>query len=171
MRKLCVVLVLILSSLSPALAGDTIQKYVPNAKLVGNAKLSVAFWDVYNASLYSPNGILDENAPYALTLHYLMELKGTDIADRSVKEMKKQGFDNEAKLQDWHVKMLKIFPNVKKGTELSAVFLPNKSTHFYHNNQSIGSINDPEFTLQFSNIWLHEKTSEPELRRQLLGQS
>jgi hypothetical protein len=171
MRKLCVVLAFLCVSISSAHAGDAAQKYLPHATLVGKATLSFTFWDVYEASLYAPNGEFDENAPHALTLHYLIELKGKDIADRSIIEMKKQGFTNQSKLNDWHAQMLKLFPDVHKGTELTAVFTPSQSTHFYHNDQSIGSINDPEFTKQFADIWLSQKTSEPELRKKLLGQS
>lgn len=169
MRSLCIAVLWMLSCLSSAHASTAIETYIPNAKLVGNATFSFALWDVYHAELYTQSGTFDEHAPHALTLHYFLELKGADIAQRSVKEMKAQGFTDASKLLEWHTKMRDIFPDVHKGTELTAIFLPSKATYFYQGNQSIGSIEDSEFTKQFAAIWLGQKTSEPQMRKKLLG--
>lgn len=169
MRNLCVAVLWMLWCLSSAQASTAIDKYMPNAKLVGNATFSFALWDVYHARLYTSSGVFDEHAPHALTLRYLIEIKGEDIAARSVEEIKQQGFTNESKLSNWHAKMRDIFPDVREGTELTAIFLPRKATYFYQGNQLIGGIEDSEFTKHFSAIWLHQTTSQPQLRKQLLG--
>lgn len=151
------------------MASDVIQKYVPNAAQVGTGRLSVVFWDVYDATLYAPHGKWNAHKPYALSIHYFREIEGADIADRSAEEIRKQGFSDDVKLAEWQTNMRKIFPDVKNGSELTAVFTAQKSTDFYSDGKHIGSIRGAEFGTYFFNIWLSEKTSEPELRRKLLG--
>jgi hypothetical protein len=171
MRKFTIVFALALFVLSPAYANDVAQKYFSNAEKVGTGRLSVVFWDVYDATLYAPNGQWDSRNPYALSIHYFREIDGVDIADRSVEEIRKQGFSDEVKLAEWQTEMRGIFPDVRNGSELTAVLKPQKSTEFYSDGKHIGSIKGAEFGTHFFNIWLSEKTSEPKLRKKLLGLS
>lgn len=158
--------------LSPAaLAAEAALKHVPNAQEVGTGRLSVVFWDVYDATLYAPGGKWDPEAVYALKIHYFREIEGPDIADRTVEEMRKQGFADEEKLAEWQSQLRKIFPLVTKGSQLTAVSQPGKPTRFYFNDKPIGSIADRRFGPRFFAIWLGEKTSEPGLRKKLLGLS
>ncbi|MES2728976.1 MAG: chalcone isomerase family protein [Pseudomonadota bacterium] len=146
-----------------------ITKAMMNAAVVGEGRLSVAFWDVYDARLYAPDGKWEPSKTFALSIHYLRAIDGKDIADRSVQEMRAQGFSDEVKLAAWNAQMKKIFPNVKNGSVISAVFIPGQKTTFYNDKQPIGVIKGAEFTQRFFDIWLSEKTSEPYLRKQLLG--
>ena len=169
MRNLMVLAALCLLSMTSARANDAVQTHVPSGQEVGSARLSLMFWDVYDVTLYAPHGKWSSGAPFALKLHYFLEIKGADIADRSVQEMRKQGFSDELKLAAWHTQMRDLFPDVSDGTELAAVFVPGEITNFYQNGRFIGNIHGADFSLQFFNIWLGEKTSEPELRQKLLG--
>jgi hypothetical protein len=65
--------------------------------------------------------------------------------------------------------MWAIFPNIKEGENITGVVDENKHTHFYHEGILIGSIDDKTFAQSFFGIWLDEKTSEPKMRKQLLG--
>jgi hypothetical protein len=169
MRNLFAFFAVCLLAITPAMASTVVQKYVPHAEQVGSGKISYAFWDIYDATLYAPKGIWHAHTPYALSIHYFREIKGNAIAERSVEEMRKQGFSDEVKLAQWHIQMRRIFPDVKNGTVLTAIFTAHQSTDFYLGNRHIGSIKGAEFAKHFSNIWLSEKTSEPELRQKLLG--
>jgi len=169
MRKSLIFSLILLLFASPAMANDAVQKHVINAQQVGTGRLSLVFWDVYDVTLYAPNGKWDAHKPYALSIHYFREIEGADIAKRSVEEMKKQGFLDQVKLADWQLQMRQIFPDVKNGSELTAVFTPQESTDFYSDGKHIGNIMGAEFGTYFFNIWLSEKTSEPELRKKLLG--
>lgn len=154
-----------------ALAMEPIKAHVPNATMVGRGVLTYAFWDVYEATLYAPDGRWDSASPAALTIEYYRAINGKDIADRSVQEMRKQGFTDEVKLAAWNAQLKAIFPDVKDGTVLSAVYVPGKHTTFYNGTAEIGTIKGNDFGSQFLGIWLGEATSEPELRRALLGLS
>lgn len=169
MRSLFLFFIMLFICISPARASDVVQKQIPDAEQVGMGRLSVLLWDVYDATLYAPKGKWGARAPYALSIRYLREIEGADIASRSVEEMQKQGFSDAVKLAEWHAQMRKIFPDVKNGSELTAVFTTKKSTDFFYHDKPIGSIKDAEFGMHFFNIWLSEKTSEPGLRRKLLG--
>lgn len=168
-RRFFVFLSLLVFYSHTAFAGGVVLNTVPNASVVGRGVLSYAFWDVYEITLYAPKGRWDPNKHFALSIEYFHSIKGKDIADRSVQEMRKQGFSDEVKLAAWNSQMKKIFPDVKDGSVLSAVYVPGKKTIFYSRNEMIGVIKGDDFARMFFGIWLAEKTSEPQLRRALLG--
>lgn len=166
-----VLVLAVLGALTPACAADAIGSNIPSAQKVGEGRLSVMVWDVYDAVLYAPGGHWKENQPFAIQLTYLRKLSGKKIADRSIEEIRDQGFSNEVKLADWYSQMRSIFPDVDKGVRLTGVFLDSGETMFFRGDQKIGSIQDPEFSRRFSNIWLSPETSAPDLRSKLLGGS
>ena len=111
------------------------------------------------------------NKPFALSIQYLRHIEGKDLAARSVEEMRKQGLKDEKILTGWYNTLKNIFPDVENGSVLTAVFVPGQHTKFFSNDQEIGIVEGDEFLNWFSGIWLSEKTSEPELRQQLIGHS
>lgn len=156
----------------PSLAFATqapIKKYASNLEIVGQGRLTYMIWDVYDATLYAPNGSYQKGKPFVLSLDYLRKIKGEDIVERSIKEMRKQGYTNEKKLNQWAKKMAEIFPDVDKGVSLTGIRHENGYTFFYKNGTRIGVIKDKEFSEKFFDIWLNEKTSDPKLRKKLLG--
>ena len=169
MRKSLLYISAVIASMltTPALA--IVENYIPNAESVGKGRLTVMFWDVYDASLYAPNGEWNQERPFALQLDYLRDIEGGDIANRSAEEIRKLGFTDEVRLAAWYSEMRAIFPDVKNGSTLTGVYVPPSATKFYDGNTHIGTVNDPEFARWFFAIWLDEKTSEPKLREQLLG--
>lgn len=170
-RKIISLLVAFLLCAPAAQANEDILINVPNAAVVGRGILSYAFWDIYEATLYAPEGRVDAGKPVALSIAYYHAIDGKDIADRSVQEIRDQGFADEVRLAAWHAQLKAIIPNVNKGTVLSAVYTPGRETTFYDGDTAIGTIKGDDFGQLFFNIWLSEKTSEPQLRRALLGMS
>lgn len=149
---------------------DYVTSAVPNATRVGSGMFTYYFWDVYEATLFAPNGSWEPTAPFALQLTYQRDLKGKKIAQRSVDEIRKQGFDDAKRLETWMTKMTQIFPDVSDGDTLTGIATKDSASVFYFNGKQVGVIEDPRFTVQFFNIWLSEKTSEPEFRQALLNQ-
>lgn len=166
MRITCVLMVL---GVAPAYAIQNVFDHIPTAQKVGQGRMTYLFWDVYDATLYAPDGIWNSEKPFALELSYLRELKGKKIADRSVEEIRNQGFRDEVKLATWHAQMRNIFPNVTDGDTLTGIYTENGEAVFYKDSAEVGRIKDAEFSRAFFNIWLSEKTTEPGLRRKLLG--
>lgn len=155
--------------ITPVQAMEPISINVPAAEQVGKGRMSVMFWDLYDAVLYAPGGQWKKGEPFALSLTYLRDIDGKAIADRSAEEIRNLGFRDEYKLAAWHGQMRNIFPDVKEGTTLTGIYNKRQESIFYHQGKEIGRIRDPEFGRYFFNIWLSQKTSAPELRAQLLG--
>ena len=155
----------------PLTAAQVAARYVPDAAVVGAAQMTFMLWDVYVATLHAPGGVWREEQPFALALAYQRQLRGKDIAKRSVKEMREQGFDDENQLAAWHEEMQQIFPDVYENTTLTGVRDARGYAIFYRNGERIGIIEEPAFSDWFFGIWLNEQTSEPALRKKLLGMS
>ena len=148
---------------------DIIKKYIPTFYKVGEGNFNFLLWPAYKATLYAPNGKYISEKPTALRLEYLRDIDGSDITEKTISEIKKQGFNNEQKISRWQSELDKIFPDVEKGTVLTGILTDKGSTIFYNGEEKIGEIKDKEFGKRFFDIWLSEKTSEPGLRKDLLG--
>lgn len=156
-----------------AKAGDNalsaVKTYIPNAALVGSGRMNYLMFQVYDATLYAPNGQYKKGQPVALSLHYLRSLEGRQIADRSAEEIRRQGFKDEITLATWHEQMRRIFVDVSNGTILTGIRTAKGQTVLLKDGKKIGTFPDPEFARYFFDIWLGRHTSEPELRKALLG--
>ena len=89
LRTLCFI-TLFVALTSQASVPTPVNERVPNASVVGEARFTYYFWDVYDAVLYAPNGKWPAER-FALRLTYLRDFDGSEIAERSIKEMKSQG--------------------------------------------------------------------------------
>lgn len=144
---------------------------VDDVSLVGKGRLSYYVWDVYDASLYAPNGEWKENKPFVLKLDYLRPISGSDIANTAIESMRLQGVNDEVKLAAWHSQMQAIFPDVYSGTSLTGAYRPSGEVQFFDGKGLlIGEIKDKGFAKHFFGIWLAPNTPKPGLRAKLLGQ-
>jgi len=166
MHKFFLLLMMVYSAF--ALAEDQIKKQIPNAALVAKERLSVFVFDVYDASLYTPNAKATFEPPFALKLSYLRDIEGEEIADRSAEEMRRQDRVDEVTLAAWHSQMRNIFPDVSKGDEIAGIYQAPPQCEFYKNGQYIGQMAESEFCEVFFDIWFGEKTTAPKLRNQVL---
>jgi hypothetical protein len=136
----------------------------------------MTFWgfEVYQASLWITPGFSPGSyaqSCFALELAYLRDLKGADIAKRSVAEMRRQVTLSHEQQSTWENQMRALFPDVKSGERITGVHQPGKGAVFWHNERRLGEIRDPDFAKLFFGIWLSEQTSEPQLRQALLAQA
>ena len=148
-----------------------LYRYIEHPEPVGTGTLNFLFWNVYTATLFAPFGAWDMDAPYALHIRYHMDLKGKDITDRSIEEMRRQGFEDTDTLELFRQRMATIFPDVTSGTTLTGIRDQAGETLFYQNGTFIGSVGETGFADRFFGIWLSPETSEPRLRKRLLGQN
>lgn len=147
-----------------------LNPYLDAAQQVGAGRLTYLFWNVYDATLYAPQGKWAEGKPFALELKYLIDVEGAEITRISVDEIQKQAPVNTQKLGVWKSEMAKIFPDMKAGTTIVGIRTKAGNAVFYKDNQHIGTIKDKEFADRFFGIWISPSTSMPELRQELLGQ-
>jgi len=138
-------------------------------ELVGEARMQALFWKVYDARLYAPNGRWNADDRFALSLTYLRTLSGAKIAERSIQEIRQQGLSDERTLARWYESLAALIPDVQDQDEIIGFVDENAHTSFYLGDELLGTIPEPEFTRAFFAIWLSDETSEPNLRKQLLG--
>lgn len=145
---------------------------LPKAQLLGKSRLTVWGFQVYDARLWAPAGFGPTSytsQPLALELDYLRAFDAVDVADRSIKEMRRSVNISDAQAAKWTAEMLRVIPNVKKGDRILGVHQPGVGASFWVNGKPNGEIRDAEFARLFFGIWLSPKTSEPKLRDALLA--
>jgi Chalcone isomerase-like len=151
-----------------AVPGFVLAK-MPTAKPVGQARFTAFGLSIFDAVLFAPNGKYDSRSEFALRLTYQRAFTGLSIAEHSIKEIRKQGFKDEAKLRVWMREMTAIFPNVSKGSSITGFQEASGITSFFFNGKPIGTITDKAFAGAFFGIWLNPKTSPATFRNRLLG--
>lgn len=155
--------------LPPAVAAQ-----MPDVSIRGGGELTFLGLSIYDARLYRTVGARGDCAPdepFVLQLTYKRRLYGERIAARSVEEMTKLGFGTPEQREHWGELLKKMLPDVDAGDYLTGVNMPKRGVRFYQNGKQIGTIEDREFAQAFFGIWLDPRTSEPALRKQLLGEA
>ena len=145
---------------------------LPGAQWTGSARLRFFGFDVYDAQLWVAPGFKAAQFArhgLALELSYLRALSGRDIAERSLKEMRRAGELTDAQSQRWLSALQDAIPDVKAGDRLTGLHSPAMGVRFWHNGQPRPAVRDPEFSRLFFGIWLSDATSEPQMRRGLLS--
>lgn len=143
-----------------------------NPRTVGQARLKVWGFEVYDATLRADAGFSAtafERHRFALELSYLRSFKGSDIARRSVDEMRNIEPVTAEQGTRWQQALTQLFPDVQKGDRITGLHLPGEAARFFLNDRLLGDINDPDFSRRFFGIWLSPQTSQPRMREQLLG--
>ncbi len=145
---------------------------LPPHTLLGKARLTVWGFEVYDASLWVTPGFKADMLtalPFALELAYLRDFTNSDIAKRSIAEMRRSATISEAQAEAWTAAMIRVIPNVKKGDRIMGIYRPGAGAAFLVNGKSTGEIMDAEFARLFFGIWLSPTTSEPKIRNALLA--
>ena len=144
------------------------------ARFVGKARLTFWGFEVYDARLWAPAGFVAARFgafPLALELAYLRDFKAVDIAERSLKEMRRTQPIGDDQAAQWKAGMLRAIPDVRKGDRITGIHRPGGGASFWVNGQASGEVRDAEFSRLFFGIWLSPKTSELPMRAALLGES
>ncbi len=143
---------------------------LPSLKVRGKALLTFIGFKVYNGTLWTTEGSDSLKDPHVLDLQYLRNFEGEVLAKRSIDEMRGQGIGSDVQHESWLKEMKRVFPNVKAGDRITGVALPGKLARFFHNGKHTGDVLDPSFAQAFFDIWLSPKTSQPAMRKELLGE-
>jgi len=140
-----------------------------NVKEVGRAKFSFLFWDIYNSILYTKSGhyLPEKPSPYLLfEIEYLKDITATDLLERTIEQWQHLSL-TETQYAQFIPVLEGIWPDISAGDKL-ALFVQNDQSTFYFNGVKIGFVEQKEFSKLFLDIWLSKKTSQPELRDELL---
>ena len=136
--------------------------------LVGEARLKVLIWEIYDSALYTPSGRWQGNAPYQLSLHYLRDIPAAKLIEETDKAWQEQG-RNHPKQGEWLRLLGDLWPDISEGDNLVFGLNALGDSAFWFNGTLIGSIDDPDFGGLFGGIWLDPDTPRPGLRAELIG--
>ena len=145
---------------------------LPGARLIGTGRLTWFGLHVYDARLWAVDELKPADfadTPLALEIEYARDLRGAQIAERSIDEMKRSGEVASDTAARCLATMRQIFPDVTSGDRITGVLAAGGVARFFVNGQPRGEVRDAEFTRRFFGIWLAPSTSEPRLRASLLG--
>ncbi len=149
----------------------TKQRELLQLPVVGTGKFTYLFWHIYNAKLMTQTGQFVDyqtSSPLILSLTYQRDISMIDFVDATLDQWEHIHGKIAPRHQQWADVLKTIWQDVKQGDTLSCQRLNSSQVEFYLNGNFIGEINDNQFADEFLDIWLSEKTSAPELRRQLL---
>jgi Chalcone isomerase-like len=164
--------------LAAALAPLAAHGHEPSARQAGlqpagEQLFKVWGFEVYVARLWvAPDFKAADFAarPLALELAYRRAFSGRDIAQRSLAEMRRQESFDDGLATRWESQLAALLPDVRAGESLSGLHRPGEGAEFLRGDgRSLGTLRDARFSKLFFGIWLSPRTSEPALRRALLG--
>lgn len=168
MNKLVNTLIVTIGLLATSALQAGVLPYLSNFQVVGSGTMRFFGWRIYDATLWSRNGVWSANQAYALELTYARNFDGADIARRSIEEIRSQRSYPVATLRQWEQQLRALFPDVKKGDRLISVRTPGAGATFFMDTRKLGQIDDEVFADAFFGIWLDPATRAPDLRAQLL---
>ncbi len=169
LKPLVYLLTLLLLS-TKAVSGNTLAVLPADYRLVGSGQLSWFGLRVYQATLYAKNGRYDPDDGYALHITYGMSISKTTLVSRTLSEIERL-FGSQGDSGKTAAILESVFCDVGAGDSILGLHIPGQSATFYCNDELLGEIEDPPLAQAFFAIWLHRNTSEPGLRKDLLGQS
>lgn len=133
---------------------------------VGSGTYRKLGFSIYRATLFAPDGELDQSKPFALRLHYTRSLSKSTVVDALLDSIEEQNVASKEELASWRDNFSQFLGDVEDGDEVVAVNLPGKSTQFFKNGQPLTAIGDRKLCKAFFDIWLGE-TADESLREAL----
>jgi hypothetical protein len=142
---------------------------ISSLRLVGQGAMSWMFMDIYHASLYSTDGTYQRSAyPQALKINYKKNISKARLIQATKDQWKKLSVTNQ-RYQPWINDLNRLWPDIKKGDNLTFFIEESGNGYFHHNGKLIGGVDSDDFAAAFLSIWLSENTTQPKLRKQLMG--
>lgn len=135
---------------------------------VGSGKFTWFGMTVYRATLLTADGSFSSTDRYALQIDYQFDFTRQQLARSSLEQIERlygKQADGERLIQQLQA----VFCDVRSGDHILGLHQPGEGAWFYNDEGLIGELDDPRLAQAFFDIWLAPGTSEPELRRQLLG--
>lgn len=149
------------------------------ARQVGGGLLTWFGFEIYSASLWTPNGEFaglgaDLRQPVAFSLWYRRSFSRERLIEITVTGWSEFNLATPEQQARWTAELAKIWVDTTPGANMTTLVMPGGETRFYNAERLLGSIADPAFGPAFLGIWLDERTRGTRLeglRTALLGQN
>ena len=159
----------IVTTMLLVLCASSVSAFDEPLQLVGEARLKVMLWPVYDSRLYSATGGYNpEQRPVRFEIQYLRNIDASDLVLQTEREWGQQG-NNHPRKGQWLETLQQLWPDVTKDDVIALDVNEQGYSTFYSNGELLGQITDQDFGINFLNIWLSPTTSRPALREELLG--
>jgi hypothetical protein len=143
-----------------------VVKNMSQVESLGQGRLTYWGFTLYDAKLFASK---EPKGGIALDIQYLRKFEANALIKQTLDELKNLGI-SDTERAEWADPLAKAFKTVKAGDSITAIRKPQGSTQFFYNGQFVSEISGESFSQAFFGIWLHPKTSAPQLRKVLLGQ-
>lgn len=162
------IIMMVMIGAAPSKAND-VSEFVPDAKLVGEARFSVFLFPIYDASLYAPNGKYKKNGPLVLVLNYLFDLDKESLVSQTVEALERRELGTPRQIVEWTAILNKHFFDVVKKDKILIAFPDPETVSFSTNGGAPATVIDPAFAMAFKNLWLGDNIRNKKFQNQLLG--
>ena len=143
-----------------------VSKNMSQVEGLGHGRMTYWGFTLYDAKLYASKEL---KGGIALDIQYLRKFEAKALVKQTLDELKNLGVSDTHRAE-WADPLAKAFKTVQVGDSITAIKKPEGSTQFFYNGQFVSEISGESFSQAFFGIWLHPKTSAPQLRKVLLGQ-
>ena len=143
-----------------------VAKNMSQVESLGQGRMTYWGFTLYDAKLYTSK---EPKGGIALDIQYLRKFEANALVKQTLDELKKLGI-SDIQRAEWADPLNRAFKTVQVGDSITAIKKPQGSTQFFYNGQFVSEISGESFSQAFFGIWLHPKTSAPQLRKVLLGQ-
>ena len=134
---------------------------------VGRTQMRWLWFNLYEAKLYTQTGSYELNQwPLSLELIYQRSIKAKYLIEGTKREWSRQNIEYNPK---WLDELANLWPDVALDDKIILYVDDQANSHFYFNDEFLGSLEDPLFAPAFTAIWLSENTIKPQQRNQLIG--
>ncbi|MCC5854961.1 MAG: chalcone isomerase family protein [Idiomarina sp.] len=137
---------------------------------VGETRLRVMLFRVYDAALYTDSGQYPEFEKLALRIDYLRSISSRQLVAATEEEWEKLGYDIGSEARTWLTELGEFWPDVRQGDCLTAVHQASEGVRFYNADGILGEIDSSTFAERFVAIWLDANSSFRRNRDQLVGE-
>ncbi|RUO62284.1 hypothetical protein CWI71_05290 [Pseudidiomarina insulisalsae] len=159
------------SLLVPAVYANCSPKAAAELEKVGETRLSVWFWDVYDAELFTDSGNYENYQRRALRLSYLRDIEASELVETTREEWQRLDIRMSEQHEQWLSELNEMWPDVSNGDCLMLVETPEGHSEFYNADKKLGVIPSAEFTDDFLAIWLSPDSRFRAERNELIGAS
>ena len=167
--RLTSILTLMLVLGTPAMGQSLNSTDASTMELVGEARLKVLLWPIYDSRLYTTDGSYSPGQrPLRFEIKYLRDIRAADLVARTEQEWVGLGKSGDL-YEEWLDQLAGLWPDISEDDTLVLEIDEQERSTFYFNGRSLGAIDETGFGESFLDIWLSPDTSRPALRSALTG--
>ncbi len=171
-RSALLALALSLAAAPASASPSEINRAIPNAQKVGEARYHILSAPLFDAELYTASGAFTWTQPFALSLTYQRSARQSTLLNRTIREMSQRGAGSAQSLAPLRAQLARCFESVARGDRMTGVSTGPNTAVIYHNGAERCTVEWPNFRRHFFGIWLAGRDGQAaRLSAQLRGEA